>query len=320
MQTNFWNKHSAAHITAVVEQLPKAELRAIYAEQPGESVIYKTENDSVNASDLTPLTDKAVFVNSEHVATVSKDYRLVQHAEAFKPIIEALAVKGVDKFEFTAWANNRKAYLGVLVAEAADTIEYGFRCTNSVDGSHSISYGLSAQHVDTFADIVEKEHVTVWGIRKVCSNGCIIKVPLKSVKYLDVETHRQITDLMTQFRNIRHTKGAEERVLEVQYLVEAFLLLRDPVNRMIFDAQKLHLNPAKVKELITKYVGERVAKRIEEQFYASNDDSLYGLWNAVTAVASHTDDYKDGTRNSLLDKAANLLTGELLLAEAPVAE
>lgn len=320
MQTNFWNKHSAEHINAVVDKLPQAELRTIFAEQPNESVVYEVEKDVVNASNLTPLTDKAVFVNDEHVAVVSKDYKLVQHSEAFKPIIDALVAKGVDKFEFTAWANNRKAYLGVLVAEAADSIQYGFRCTNSVDGSHAISYGLSATRVDTFADIVEKEHVVVWGIRKICMNGSIIKVPLKSAKYLDVVTRQQITELMTQFKNIRHTKGADERVLEVQYLVEAFLLLRNPINRMIFDAQKMHLKPAKVTELIKKYVGERVAKRIELEFYADNDDSLYGLWNAVTAVASHTDDYKDGTRNSLLDKAANLLTGELLLAEAPVVQ
>jgi hypothetical protein len=87
---------------------------------------------------------------------------------------------------------------------------------------------------------------------------------------------------------------------------------------MIFDAQQLHLEPKKAQELIKEYLGERMSRRIEEEFYRSNDDSLYGLWNAVTSVASHTEDFKDGTRNTLLDKAADLLTGELLKAEAPV--
>ena len=320
MQINFWKKHSASQINDVLDALPTAELRALYAETPDETVAYSTDKEKVNASNLVPLTDKGVFVADAHIANVSKDYKLVQHRQAFAPIVEALAVKGVENYEFTAWANNRKAFLGVLVAEANDTLQYGFRCSNALDGSGSISYGLKAKRVDQFAEIVEKEHVTVWGIRKTCSNGSIIKIPLKSTKYLDVETREKVTQLMTEFKNIRHTKGAEERVLEVQYLVEAFLLLRNPLNRMIFDAQKLHLEPAKVKELITKYVGERVVKRIEQDFYRHDDRSLYGLWNAVTSVASHTDDYKDGTRNSLLDKAANLLTGELLLAEAPVAE
>lgn len=310
---DFWQKHSAESIKEELAALPKAELRTLYAETEDTMAYGAKDTELVNAAGLKKLTDKAVFVEGEHIANVSKGYELVQHETAFAPIVDNLEAQGTNKFKFTVWANHRRAFLGVLVGEAKDSVQFGFRCTNSVDGSGSINYGLKASRVQTVIDIVEKEHVTVWGIRQVCNNGCIIKIPLKSIKYLDAVTSRKVQELAKELRSIRHTKGAYDRMAEVRLLVESFLALEKPINAMIGDAQNFTIKPQDVQKLLKFYVGERMAKSVELEFaHPKYDGSLWALYNATTAIASHNDDYKDGTRNSLLDKAGNLLTGALI--------
>jgi len=84
---------------------------------------------------------------------------------------------------------------------------------------------------------------------------------------------------------------------------------RDPVARIIDKAQTREIGNQEAAELIKKYVGKRMFQKVYNQFsYESSD--LWGLYNAVTYVASH-DNIAQSTSNGLLVKAAGMLEQEI---------
>jgi hypothetical protein len=64
--------------------------------------------------------------------------------------------------------------------------------------------------------------------------------------------------------------------------------------------------------LIKKHVGQRYANTVNEAFKNESAD-LWGLYNALTSVASHDISLKESGRQKLLSKAAEMLTQELEL-------
>lgn len=317
MNQSFYAQKQSQGAEQALESLPIATLQDIYTPTDA-SVVYaqdpEKKDTTYNAGSMLKLTDKAVFCKGTHVATVSDQYRLVQHKDAFQPVINGLRNIGREDFTFSTWANKSKAFMGIILGTTIDSVGYGFRATNSIDGSSTINYGMSAkaQRQYTEVEIVEKERVTVWTYRQICTNGAKIKVPLKVEKYLDTVTRTKFQTLMSQMKSvrIRHSGEAQQRVEEVQFLVEAFLLMGEPIERMIKDAQQIHYDADTVDKLITKYIGQKMAPRIRSSFARERDDTLWALFNAITWEASHAA-LSDGIREVLLEKASNLLTDEL---------
>lgn len=295
---NTYQNLESQYINAGLDSLPTAELRPLIAVSP----------DGLTSDSIE---DKAVFCNGNHVGTVSKQYKLVQHKDAFKPIIDGLIATGHSQFEFTTWSTDKKAFLGITLGETIDTVHYGFRATNGYDGNHAIDFGFKADRIKREDVIVEREHVQVWGFRQVCSNGMVVKVPIKSTKYLDIETRTKVQNVIAEYRRITHVGNVEFKLEQIQYLVEAFLLLKNPVEKMIRDAQDYHIDRNKAREWVERYIGSRLADRVMEQF-GLEDQTLWGVYNAVTNIASHDSDLRESTKDGLLDKSATMLTEELL--------
>src|SRR4030066_187801 len=85
-------------------------------------------------------TKRGVKVNDGIVAVLSDKHKLVQHKDAFRPIVEGLTVMGKD-FKYALWANNKKAEFYCYVDElndGSDGIVYGFKAWNAFDGSSAI--------------------------------------------------------------------------------------------------------------------------------------------------------------------------------------
>jgi len=243
-----------------------------------------------------------IAVENELVGVVSPRYMLVQHKQAFEPI-----VKGLDNFnieyKWNLFTHKGKAWLSVIVdnAEAADSVRIGFRAMNSVDGSTAIKYSFAMERVHRYVELV--------GYRQVCDNGMIIRVPLDKADIIRPELQEQVKELLSKHAKIIHTGDKSKEIQAVQYVVEAVTLLKEPVARIIEIAQNRKIGQQEAIDLIRKYIGKRMVQRVRNRFAYENPD-LWGLYNAVTYVASH-DRIAQSTSNGLLVKAADLLEQEI---------
>lgn len=296
----FWRTRPANEINMALGELPVAEKVSIVAR--------REDGGEVGTGKF-----KAIIVNGQVIDVPTKHYVLKQHEDVFRPLVEGITVSGLQDWNFMLWADNRRANLVVMVGEATDGVKFGFKATNSFDRSTTIDYGLRALTKNQTVEVVEREHVLVWGYRQVCSNGMVMRVPLKTCKYLDTELVTKVKELLTMNEKIRHYgKDIDAKLECVQFLVEGMLLLRNPINRMIVDAQNHTLNREQAKAFLDKYVGRRRLDRYLE-LYGREEQTLWGLYNSVTFLASHQEEGLTHTaRQGLLMKAATMLEEELM--------
>lgn len=251
---------------------------------------------------LTQERYKAIMVNNKVIDIPSKHYKLIQHEQAFEPILEGLAQRG-KPYKYALMCNSRKAWLNVYVGEGTDTIRYGFSVSNSIDRSSSLKYGLKA-------DGVKARVIELVGYRQVCSNGMKIRVPLNQAEFVREEERLKIEELLHKKMIYRHTGNVKQAISEVQYTVEAFLLLEQPLARIVAKAQTRKLTLAQARVLVEKYVGRRKRDKILAQ-YGNEEQSLWGLYNAITWLASHRNITTPTKFNTEVDHAAVMLEQEL---------
>lgn len=296
--TAFWEYMSKAEKTAeVIDEIPKALLSSIRT------------NGAKN-----PKKIQAVVVDNEIVATVSRHYQLVQHKEAFDPVFKGLHAVGAD-YEFALMRTDTKAFLRLFVDEIPDNgdkIKLGFEVRNSIDGKNAISYLLISQKVKQFSEWIQKEVVDVWGYRQICSNGMKVRVPLKSHFVMVEKKREKIVNLISMASRIVHMGAdVQQKVEAVRYVVEAMALLKEPVAKIIECAKNQEIGEKKAKELIAKYIGQRMSQRILQRFREEEEPSLWGLYNSITYLASHG--VTVPTMNGLIDRSASMLEQEIKL-------
>lgn len=293
----------AEEINSAIADLPTATEMSLFAGKP--------DIGTHDLVDVEPFKAIKVHMNSGKdagrdyfVACPSKRYKLVQHEKAFRPIIEGLTMAGLSQFGFLTVADERRAKLQIYASgEGHDTVSIGFEVINSFDGSHAISYG--------FRQTREKSVIEIVGYRQVCSNGMKIRVPLDEAEFVRPEIKTEVEQLLKTNIAIQHTKNAERRIEAMQYIVEAMALLRAPVEAMIQKAQKWTWKDQEhYEQLIETHVGKRFKSKIEDQLQNESQD-LWGLYNAMTHVASHDNEIKDTARETILNKAANMMLIEL---------
>ena len=123
---------------------------------------------------------------------------------------------------------------------------------------------------------------------------------------------KKLKDILSQRLSIRHDRNAEANLKTMQYVVEAYLLLRSPMEKMIKLAQEIKIGDIEAFEsLMKKYVGKRKAEAIAEKYNTDAGDNLWHLYNAMTFIATH-ESLKESTRNSLYEKAAVMLEREVV--------
>lgn len=296
---NFFNLQDASSVNASITALPIAKAVDLV----------RSDNSGIIPN------RKAIVVNDQVVNIVSDRYALVQHSEAFRPIIEGLVLSGVKDFQYGIWNDAKRAKMNVYVGEAQDGVKFGFNVANTFDSSSPLTVGYSAYQKEDTVEIVEKEHVLVWGYRQVCANGMVVRVPLKATKYLDAVQVTHIKELITKAQSIKHMKGVMNKKLQqVQFITEAILLLQSPLNMMIIDSQKFKVTPEQAELLIKKYVGQRMIDKTLENFRQEQGNDLWSLYNSITYFASHEPALTISRRENFLKKAGNMLTAELISA------
>jgi hypothetical protein len=288
--------HEASEVNTALDSLPTA------------SPVELFYNDGVETNCLVKgfkgvlVTDSNGYSNVVHCPT--NRYTIVQHKEAFRPIIEGMVQAGIHDFKYTMLANHRWAEMNILVSETGyDGVRIGFMVKNSFDGTSAIKYGFDLSRAVT--------HLEVVGWRQICSNGLKIKVPVDQAEIITLEKVTQIRTLFHEQTNIMHTQAAFQKIEAMQYIAEAISLLKDPVSKIIRKAQGWTIKDKEhLERLIKEHVGKRYAAKISDRYARDKDTSLWGLYNAITFVASH-DDLKAISREHLIDKAADMLNAEM---------
>jgi len=291
---NFYRTIPADQINDAMSVLPMAELLPIKTEA-GESI------PNFRAVKVSMHRGQTCFVNCP-----SNRYALVQHADAFRPVIEGLTQAGVKDFRFSCYSDENRAKLNIFVGEKGfDSVQLGIQVYNSYDGSSAVHFGLDLNRKKQFVEVV--------GYRQVCSNGMKIRVPLNQAEIIKLETRTKIESLLHERASLRHTESVVEKLEAIQYTTEALALLREPVELEIKKAMQFSIEKRKqLKDIVLKHVGKRYAERVERQYNRDNGKSLWDLFNAVTSVASHEYEInKVVTRENLIDKASEMLYEEL---------
>jgi hypothetical protein len=233
-------------------------------------------------------------------------YEIVQHETAIRPIIDALVQSGVEHFDFNAQSTLSWANLNVFVgASGFDGVKLGFSISNSFDSSGAVSYGFDVNRVT--------KTLTLKGYRLACANGMKIEVPLEQAEIVRPEIRTQVQNLLREKTRVLHTKSAGAKIEAMRYITEAIALLHAPVENMIKKAKAWTINDTThFKELIKLHVGRRFATKVLNQYNRdSQEESLWDLYNAMTFVASHDESLSTTARETLIDKASDMLNLEM---------
>jgi hypothetical protein len=297
-QEFYWEYMRRANETKeVLESIPIASLQTITATEVG-----NIQN---------PRNMKAVVVGNRIVASVSKNYQLVQHKDAFKPVFDGLHQTGTP-YEFALFQTDTKAFLNVFVDEIGDNgsgIKLGFRVINSIDGRNAISYAIKSETIERSTTI------ELVGYRLACQNGLKIRVPLSEATELRLEKKvvEKVEELIRMATRIVHMGTEQEikaKMEAVQYVTEAMALLKEPVALIIKKAKNKQIGEEMARKLVSLYVGKRMSNRILERF-KEEEQSIWGIYQAVTFCGSH--DCSIPTMNGLINSAANMLEKELFV-------
>lgn len=305
----FWDymKHKD-ETQSVLNEIPKAVLFDISHVNTAEGIVQLRNPQKIKAVVLEENEGKRI------VATVSRHYKLVQHKTAFEPIFKALHDTGTD-YSFALFQTDTKAFVKVFVDEIGDNgsgIKLGFEAMNSIDGRGAINYTLMSSEIKRQTT----RTIEVVGLRLACKNGMKVRVPLDQAEEIKIEirteVQEKVRELLKMATNIIHMgENIEEKTKAVQYVVEAMTLLKEPIAQIIKNAKEKQIGEQDAKFLIGKYIGKRLSEKIYEQFQ-NEDQTIWGLYNAITYVASHGD-VKESTMNGLLNKSADLLEEEITI-------
>jgi hypothetical protein len=250
---------------------------------------------------------KAVEVEGAIVGTVTNKYQLVQHSEAFMPILNGLDATG-ESYRISVWNHKGRAGMRIITsAEATDGVTLGFQAINSVDGTTALFYNLVSK-------FKEKAHLELVGYRQTCSNGMVVRVPLAESEFMRLEVVQRVHELVRKSMRFVHVGDVKSKAESVQYLVEAIALLKEPVKLMIEKAKFTQVSKEEAEKLLAKYIGMRLFNKCVREYKFGRHEkegNLWSLYNAITWVASHGDVSKTSAK-SLLDGSADLLKDVLV--------
>ena len=282
---------NAEEINPSIAQTPQAVEKPLYV-----------DNKEVEDFKAIVVTDKNGV--AKIVSTPKKSYQLIQNEQAFRPIIRGLTQAGIHDFKFILKSTHKRAEMQIYATGTGyDTISLGFNVVNSFDGSKALSYG--------FRIFGEEKSVELVGYRQVCSNGMKIRVPLENAEFVREEVKSRVTELVSKHSKILHTISAKDRIENMQYVTEAISLLREPIELYIKKAQHWTIeNEYMLNQLIKNHIGKRFQAKVREQYKMESQD-LWGLYNAITFIASHDTDLKPSARDTLIEKACVMLEQEL---------
>jgi len=263
--------------------------------------------------------------DNEVAAIASKHYTLIQHADAFNAVLDALsAVKdnatvkaNVEEYKGKAWMT--VVFDDVVANDGEKGIELGFKVLNSFDKTTSLRYGgTQTRH---------KEWFEFFGYRRVCANGMTVRVPNINLNSISVKgssakvgefTKVQLEKVEARVQEaavtgtVRHYgKIAEAQMMAIREALMKLPLVVSSLEEQIKAAQSIGMTQADARKRLTelKFAPRTIAKLIE--IYKTQEQNQWGLYNSATYFASHTDGMSPQAVEYTLKTAAPLMQAKV---------
>jgi len=251
-----------------------------------ESPIFYTHNEKQRKyTSRKAILDEAT---GEIYNLPSKHYKIISHCDSFSKIIGAMNLNPKEKVKADVFEHDGRARLSVtfpelLVDDGAQGIELGFRTSNSYCGDQAFKF-FGARSAFKKTHVIE-----FFGLRKVCSNGMMARIPLNEVKEGDrVERkeydHYDRTELATSVTRIVHKGNVDAELFNITSAIEDLRKVIVPLENRI----------ALAKE--TKFAGQDIGKMLREKGFSeklvkfvrqeAEDFSNWGIYNGITNYAS----------------------------------
>jgi hypothetical protein len=229
---------------------------------------YKTVNNRVALWNDTYKTCNGI---------ASDNYKIVQHEQCFGMLIDAIEKVGIEHANARVWENKdgakAKLYLkfNELQFDGPDgkALHLGYKVTNSYDKTTGLRF-------DGF------------GIRQTCTNGMHFK------------------HLVGSF-SVRHLGGIEQVASRMRSALADLTSVIPAMKTVLLNAHEKELDYVQIEELLA---GVGIKKRLRNKVMnqaVMEENTVWGAYNAVTWVASHTDKSSSQFDN-LLGTAETLLT------------
>lgn len=207
---------------------------------------------------------------SQVTAVLTKRYSVVQHAEVFGKLIDAVNLID-NKVRAQVVNDYKRAYLFVSMpsrftfdAPDGKPLTLGFSATNSYNGTTGVVVGA-------------------FGFRLACSNGMLLTKTLGGM-------------------SLDHIQGVKHRL---EALFEKLEMNMAILNDRIGNAMDEKMSLAYAEAYAQKFAGKHNAISITESF-KKEKPTVWGLYNAFTDFYSHSDGNPQGRVNHL-GNAENLL-------------
>lgn len=226
---------------------------------------------------------KAIWnIDKNHLESIqTSKYALVQHTNAFLPILNTLEQLNKTDFTFRTSEIRGRAYLDIVFPEMklipADNKEIliGFRAINSYSGTLAL-------------------RLEGFGLRTVCSNGMTMKTILGSFKKVHLGSE------------VNMLKKLEKFIFED--IGKNYVILNDLIVEAIEDKIE---NREQAKLLLEKVgFGKTSQKKILEQF-EKEEQTRFGIYNAITYIISHEKAGKAYAQGNYENKAEIVLATSL---------
>jgi hypothetical protein len=252
----------------------------------------------------------------------SKGYVIIQHKEAFEAVLDAVAAasKGA-RFKASVLEQEGKAWMTVVFSDIkADDgmqgIELGIKVTNSYDKSNALKYSGTQKEN-------QEGHFEFFGYRLACMNGMTVRVSMDELNLDKLEVKekskakvgeivavarekvgagKQITGAASSY--IRHYgKNAKANVERVREMMQALPAVAKRLEEQIAATQKISLNMEEAtKRLEELGFGPRIQEKMLER-YKHEEQTAWGLYNAITAHATHSEKVSPARMEKVLKTA-----------------
>jgi len=251
-------------LRASLKNLPTAEQGVMTARTVAGKVANNKKFMPVIATD--PKTG-----NSEVTAVLTKKYAVVQHAEVFKKLIDAVNLYD-NKVQAQTISDFKRAYLFVSMpkkftfkAPDGKDLTLGFSATNSYNGTTGVVIGA-------------------FGYRLACQNGMLLTKTLGGM-------------------SVDHITGVHKRLDALFGQMEHQIAT---LNNRIEQAMEAKIALAHAEAFAEHFTGKDNARIAMETFKKEGGHSVWALYNSFTDLYSHAE---TNPRNRLLQigKAEDLL-------------
>jgi len=283
-----------------LSKLSVAELRPLYTQDNSNNKVEINGHYSVYNKD-----------NEVVESLVTDKYALVQHADAFGIVLNALKDAGKNDIKFQlseyrgrAWMNMTFPELKVDDGDAG--IELGLQLMNSHRGN-ALRFSSTRKFYES--------SIEFFGYRLACNNGMRVRIPLSEVNKAlgDIVKKEKVEysalKLLSQGR-ILHIGNPKARLGQLEEAIKMMSLSIPTIEQTINKAKSVSINKKQLEQELSKLgFGKRLIKWVSEK---TEGYTNWDVYNAITDYSSHQTK-SPVTRDWLLERANSLLvTAEVL--------